>query len=189
MPPEIVTVKDQIIWSYANLARADAALQEKALKYKRTHHIIRNKTFYGLKSGSMKIRSLYYDERLKMIFPQACCYCGSMEKLSLDHLIPKIRGGVNEADNLVWSCRCCNSSKQGQDMLEWMNKKEKFPPILLLRRYLKIIAKYCEDREIMDMSLEEVKELNLPFCIKNLPTEFPPLTELKLWIYPEENLF
>jgi len=74
-------------------------------------------------------------------------------------------------------------------MLEWMNKKEKFPPILLLRRYLKIIAKYCEDREIMDMSLEEVKELNLPFCIKNLPTEFPPLTELKLWIYPEENLF
>jgi len=44
----------------------------------------------------------------------ACCYCGaSIEhdeaKLTLDHLKPYIKGGGNDARNLVTCCHHCNS--------------------------------------------------------------------------------
>lgn len=45
----------------------------------------------------------------------ACGYCGhSVEQgatLSLDHIIPNIKGGSNEATNLVTCCARCNSSR------------------------------------------------------------------------------
>ena len=127
--PMIETVWDHIAWFYANLARADAALSEGCLKYKRHHHIIRSKLFSGLRTGKMSMRSLYDDERLKMTFPQACCYCGSTEGLSLDHLIPRFRGGEDEGDNLVWASRRCNSSKGSADLLyRTLNSSQKRRP-------------------------------------------------------------
>lgn len=52
--------------------------------------------------------------------PQACCYCGSSIRLSVDHLFPRMRGGADTGDNIVWACRVCNGSKGGRDMLEWL---------------------------------------------------------------------
>ncbi|MCU0326479.1 MAG: HNH endonuclease [Spirosomaceae bacterium] len=40
-----------------------------------------------------------------------CVYCGSHEDLTLDHLIPKSKGGKTNWDNLVTACRRCNSRK------------------------------------------------------------------------------
>ena len=183
--PEIRTVKEQIAWSYANLARADAALKGGVTEYRRVHHIVRSKLYQGLISGKMSIRSLYHDERLKMTLPQACYYCGSKQNLAVDHLMPRIKDGPDEADNLIWACRRCNSSKQGRDMLAWMHSKAVSPPILLLRRYLKIVARYCEQHEYMDAELAQIADVDLPFDLFLLPGKFPPLGELKRWIYPE----
>lgn len=184
--PDPKTVREQIAWSYSNLARAHAALQEGAPKYRTLHHIIRIKLYHGLVSGRMSMRSLYDDERIKMTAPQACYYCSSKLDLTVDHLIPRIRGGPDEADNLVWACRPCNSSKQGRDMLAWMRSKEDFPSILLLRRYLKIVARFCERQNYMDTQLSAVHALGMPFDLLLLPTEFPPLAELRLWVHPDE---
>jgi 5-methylcytosine-specific restriction endonuclease McrA len=84
---------------------------EAAIRYKVVHHVIRSKLYHGLLSEKMSMRSLYDDERLKMTVPQACYYCDAQGKLAVDHLIPKVRGGPDEADNLIWACRSCNSSK------------------------------------------------------------------------------
>lgn len=186
--PEPKTIREQIAWSYANLARAHAALEDGATKYKVVHHVIRNKLYHGLVSGKMSMRSLYDDERLKMTFPQACCYCGSTASLAVDHLIPRIKGGSDEADNLIWACRSCNSSKQGRDMLAWINSKDLFPSILLLRRYIKIVARYCEENGFMNAHLEAANSRGLPFDVTKLPTKFPELPELKLWVYPKEKM-
>ena len=182
--PKPKTVREHIAWSYANLSRAHAALEDGANRYAVVHHVIRNKLYHGLVSGKMSMRSLYHDERLKMTFPQACYYCGSNQTLVVDHLIPRIRGGSDESDNLIWACRSCNSSKQGRDMLSWIISKDMFPSILLLRRYMKIVARFCEDNGYMDMGLSEVAEVDTPFDIYLLPTKFPPLKELTLWTYP-----
>ena len=109
-PPTITTIREHIAWSYANLARADAALGDGVVEYQRVHHIIRQRLYSGLMSGRMSMRSLYQDERLKMTMPQACYYCGSLDDLAVDHLIPRIKGGADESDNLIWACRCCRPS-------------------------------------------------------------------------------
>jgi hypothetical protein len=36
-----------------------------------------------------------------------CVYCGSNKQLTLDHVIPKSRGGLNEWTNLVTCCFKC----------------------------------------------------------------------------------
>ena len=40
-----------------------------------------------------------------------CVYCGSKKSLTLDHVIPKSRGGENTWENLVTSCFKCNLKK------------------------------------------------------------------------------
>ena len=40
-----------------------------------------------------------------------CVYCGSNKQLTLDHVLPKSRGGENTWTNLVTSCFKCNLKK------------------------------------------------------------------------------
>ncbi|GAB4343970.1 MAG: HNH endonuclease [Flammeovirgaceae bacterium] len=40
-----------------------------------------------------------------------CVYCGSNEDLTLDHVLPRSRGGTSTWSNLVTACRSCNSKK------------------------------------------------------------------------------
>ena len=40
-----------------------------------------------------------------------CQYCGTPEHLTLDHVIPKSRGGKTNWDNLATACKRCNSRK------------------------------------------------------------------------------
>ncbi|MEM7373947.1 MAG: HNH endonuclease [Bacteroidota bacterium] len=40
-----------------------------------------------------------------------CVYCGSRERLTLDHLIPRAQGGRTIWGNLVTACYKCNSKK------------------------------------------------------------------------------
>lgn len=40
-----------------------------------------------------------------------CVYCGSKKELTLDHVVPKSKGGGNEWTNLVTSCFKCNLKK------------------------------------------------------------------------------
>lgn len=181
---EPTTVREQIAWSYANLARAHVALDQESESYTKLHHAIRIRLYRGLISGKMSMRTLYDDERVKMTFPQACYYCGSESHLVVDHLIPRIRGGPDEPDNLIIACKSCNSSKGGKDMLEWMLGRGLFPSILLLRRYLKIVARYCEEAGCLDAALDTAKELGLPFQVDLLPTVFPTLSDLDIWVYP-----
>jgi 5-methylcytosine-specific restriction endonuclease McrA len=40
-----------------------------------------------------------------------CQYCGSQEALTLDHVVPRSRGGRDAWDNLVAACTPCNNRK------------------------------------------------------------------------------
>lgn len=41
----------------------------------------------------------------------ACVYCGSKEKLEIDHIVPASKGGATSPKNLVVACEHCNGSK------------------------------------------------------------------------------
>jgi hypothetical protein len=50
----------------------------------------------------------------------ACAYCGSDQRLSLDHLTPRELGGTHDASNLVTACVGCNSARQDLPMRAWL---------------------------------------------------------------------
>lgn len=177
---EPTTVSELLHWSYANLAMAHASVTRGALKYGRPDWIVRSRLYKRLRLGTMHIGPLADDERLKMILPQSCCYCGASGNLAADHLIPRKRGGPEAGDNLVWACRPCNSSKHAADVLVWLKKRNQFPPLLLLRRYLKLALQISTDRGCLDIMLD--REPDLPFVLAAIPTWFPPPGALRLWV-------
>lgn len=178
--PELLTVRDAIAWSYANLACAHADLSAGRVKHTQTDWMIRAKFFRGMRDGIMKMGSLYDDERVKLIELPLCAYCCTSDFLSIDHLIPRAAGGDDRDHNLVRACRSCNSSKGKRDLLTWMAARNCFPPLLLLRRYLKIVFAECSRSSLLDCDLADVRLAELPFDIRLLPREFPPLAELRL---------
>ena len=145
---KIDTVKEMIYWSYANLAMAHTAVINKQEKYGRFNYIIRSKLFKGLKDETMNMRTIFDDEKIKLQTGQICNYCGCMDNLSLDHIFPLKFGGQDNAENLIFACRSCNSSKGKKDLMEWMDFRGKFLPLMIIRRYLKLTFKYCIEKNI-----------------------------------------
>ena len=47
-----------------------------------------------------------------------CQYCGTEKELTLDHLIPKAKGGKTSWNNLVTACKTCNSKKGNYSLEE-----------------------------------------------------------------------
>jgi DNA-directed RNA polymerase subunit RPC12/RpoP len=178
----IETVREQIYWSYANLAMAHTAVAKKQEKYGTFNYMIRARLFKGLKDGTMNMRSIFDDEKIKLQTGQVCNYCGSKEKLALDHIFPQKSGGKDDAENLIYACRTCNSSKGKKDLMEWMGYRGKFLPLMVIRRYLKLTFYYCNENGLLDKKIEELKEMELPFKIDLLPTNYPNPKELILRI-------
>jgi HNH endonuclease len=176
------TVGESLYWSYANLAMSCSFRGHDELTLQKIDYIIRNKIYYGLLRGTLQLGSFLNDEQLKIALAGLCHYCGDDSNLSLDHLIPQFRNGEHSANNLVEACRSCNSSKGSLDFLEWMAKKGAFPPLGVLRRYLKLAIIYCVHNglmqlplEGMQLPLEGVEEIRppLPFALALLPYEYP----------------
>ena len=72
-------------------------------------------------------------------------------------------------------------------MLEWMKVRQSFPSIWLLRRYLKLVARHCDQCSLLSTPVLDASKLDLPFDLSLLPHSFPPLGTLKLWVYPESS--
>ncbi|HXH99024.1 MAG TPA: HNH endonuclease signature motif containing protein [Sphingobacteriaceae bacterium] len=167
------TVRELIYLSYANLAMAHTAVDRKQEKYGTFNFMIRAKLFKGLNNGTLNMRTIFDDEKIKLQTGQNCNYCGSAEKLALDHIFPQRFGGQDIAENLIFACRACNSSKGKKDLMEWMSYRGRFLPLMIIRRYLKLTFSYCVANGLIDKKISDLKDIELPFKIELLPTSFP----------------
>jgi 5-methylcytosine-specific restriction endonuclease McrA len=52
----------------------------------------------------------------------SCAYCGSKERIELDHVIPISKGGTHTKDNVVPACRTCNATKCDKPLEQFMTK-------------------------------------------------------------------
>lgn len=52
-----------------------------------------------------------------------CHYCNSMEHLTVDHVVPRSRGGTDDASNLVAACRPCNTAKKDRHYEEFVHSR------------------------------------------------------------------
>jgi len=184
----IEKVKDRIYFSYANLAMAHSAVTKKLDEYENLNLIIRAKLLKGLQSGNMNMRTIFDDEKVKLQTGQICNYCGSNQNLALDHIFPQKYGGKDDAENLIFACKTCNSSKGKKDLMEWMIYRNEFLPLMIIRRYLKLVYKFSNENNLLDKNVQELEKMELPFKIQYLPTEFPKPKFLKLNVADKDNV-
>lgn len=158
---------------------AHVALKNGHARYEQSDYMIRAKLYKGLNCQTMHIASIYEDEKYKLSNIK-CAYCSATERLSLDHLFPRSLGGTDSGENLVYACSFCNSSKNNKDLLVWCVEKQVFPPILVLRRYLKLAYRAFETNGYLDFPFEEFTSCCSHFRLDLLPYEFPPPKALRL---------
>lgn len=48
----------------------------------------------------------------------SCMYCGSRSDLTIDHIVPRSKGGKTTWENLVTACTSCNNKKDNKDLHE-----------------------------------------------------------------------
>lgn len=171
-----MTIAERIYASYANLAMAHAALGRGIASYDAGSYAVRARLQKGLRSGTMNVGSLFDDVRELPV--GRCAYCGAPPPpaLTADHLIPRARGGPESGDNLVWACRPCNSRKNKRDLLEWYEGAGGFPPLALLRRYLKLALAEIREKGIGEQ-LEAASGV-VTFELSRIPLKFPPPSQL-----------
>lgn len=70
-----------------------------------------------------------------------CQYCGSSKQLTIDHVIPRSKGGKSNWTNLVTACHRCNVNKgdKSPEQVGFKLKKEPFKPTLSF-----FLAEYAE---------------------------------------------
>jgi hypothetical protein len=178
--PTITTVGEGLYWSYANLARADYAVAHGLVDYDATAARIRISLYQGLVSGEKNPRSVYFDERARLVAAPGCAYCGDDGSLSLDHLVPRAVGGSDSGDNLVYACGSCNSSKGARDLLDWCATRGVFPPLLVLRRYLKALIAYCRAEDHLAVPWAERVAIAAPFRLDLVPLTYPRPVDLRM---------
>lgn len=57
-----------------------------------------------------------------------CYYCGSetpSKELTMDHIVPIIRGGKSAKNNVVTACKECNNKKKHSLPIEWEEHLER----------------------------------------------------------------
>lgn len=74
-----------------------------------------------------------------------CAYCGNRDGLTLDHVLPKSRGGRDSWHNLVTACGRCNSLKGDRtpEEAEMVLKMKPFRPSFIV--YLRDFAGSLDD--------------------------------------------
>ncbi|MFX0181449.1 MAG: HNH endonuclease [Candidatus Hodarchaeota archaeon] len=153
-PPSrhVKTVRELIYWLYADLIARAAGFEGQygfvMSRYKK------------LKSGEMKWSSSIRDKQKEWEKGKMCVYCEATKGVTHDHIIPASRAGVDprvknlleSADNCVWACKTCNSSKGARDIFEWYGEEKiNEIPRLVLSKFLKLTYRLHKTQGTLDL--------------------------------------
>lgn len=73
----------------------------------------------------------------------ACVYCGENDRrvLTIDHVVPRSKGGEDSFENWVTACMTCNFEKDDLSIEEWGKEhpNPKRPHFLMLMKTVKVI--------------------------------------------------
>ncbi len=75
-------------------------------------------------------------------FGNVCVYCGRYSPATVDHILPRSRGGKDEADNLVPACLPCNTSKGSlfvEDFIDIIEERQPGLALDLLERVMEVL--------------------------------------------------
>ena len=84
-----------------------------------------------------KLRDRSWRRSLHALTQGSCLYCGSPSE-SIDHVLPRSRGGCSTTENCVPACLSCNGQKGDSDAFTWYRDQHFYDPrrAMALRAWL-----------------------------------------------------
>ena len=58
---------------------------------------------------------------------KSCIYCGKPSE-SIDHILPRSKGGLSNTENCVPACLSCNGDKSNNEAFYWYRKQKFYDP-------------------------------------------------------------
>lgn len=89
---------------------------------------------FNLETTSKAEAKRMWRKNIKDQWENKCAYCESEENITMDHIIPQCKGGLDVKTNVIACCHSCNQSKGHIPWEEWYSSQEFFS----IERYEKI---------------------------------------------------
>ena len=151
-PPYVKSIREEILYEYAKLISRSA--------YGSLERPFITERFMKLRADEITVSDTIREWEREQELPKVCVFCGGQSDLSTDHLIPKNRGGDDSADNLVLSCRSCNSSRGDRGIFEWLGLKKKDNlHRLVAGKYLKQLLRVHEAAGTLNVTKKDIGSL------------------------------
>jgi len=74
-----------------------------------------------------KLRARCWRKSLHTYTQQSCIYCGRHSE-SIDHILPRSKGGLSITENCVPACLSCNGDKSDEDAFLWYRRQKFYDP-------------------------------------------------------------
>ena len=85
------------------------------------HHYL-----FNLETLSSSEAKRLWRRKIKQRWDYECAYCGSEKDLTIDHIVPRSKGGNDFTKNVVCCCHDCNQSKSHTPWEDWYFSQEFF---------------------------------------------------------------
>ena len=89
---------------------------------------------FNLRTTSSGEAKRLWRKEIREKWNNRCAYCGSEQELTIDHIVPRSKGGADFTKNAVCACHECNQDKGHTPWEEWYFSQEFFN----MERYEKI---------------------------------------------------
>ena len=74
---------------------------------------------FNLETTSSQEAKRLWRRKIKETWNYVCAYCGSGNNLTIDHIVPRSKGGTDFTKNVVCCCSTCNQHKGHEPWEEW----------------------------------------------------------------------
>ena len=95
-----------------------------------------------------KIRFRQWRQSIHKFTEKSCIYCGKPSE-SIDHILPRSKGGLSNTENCVPACLSCNGDKSNNEAFYWYRKQKFYDP----RRAMAITAWSNNDLKLASLLL------------------------------------
>ena len=81
---------------------------------------------FNLYTASKSEAKRLWRQNIKDAWNNECAYCGSDENITLDHILPQCKGGLDIKTNVVACCHSCNQAKGHTPWEDWYYNQDLF---------------------------------------------------------------
>jgi hypothetical protein len=116
--------------------------------------------FNALKAGYINMSGTMREWKQEQELPKECVFCGAKENLKTDHLIPQNRGGSDDPDNHVLTCKTCHVSRNNMGIFAWLGlKKKENLHCLVAGKYIKELFELHTAKGTLSIDADNITKL------------------------------